>query len=203
MRIPVTIKDISWSNFSWTHDVYYPGRVWSSQDTVLCDGEIVLSDVSDIPLSSQEYRNCFGIAGLSPTNKKVLAHICPGTLWNMSFSTVFLRKTRDEIQAILETWVDQGAFTHNEQMGIFGSRVFPKNTKNYWESLEILHALLAKVLPGDPQILSGPSFDKGFQHASLANNGLTIYKFSQKVTFPQETHFSLKQIRTRVNLLTS
>jgi hypothetical protein len=111
--------------------VHYPGGEGLKKDTVLNDGEMVFSHVSDMPLSSQNYRNCFGIAGLSPTNKKVLAHICPGTLMGNEFSAVFLRKTRDEILKILETWVDQGSFTHNEQMGIFGSYIFPGNARSY------------------------------------------------------------------------
>lgn len=85
-------------------------------------------------------------------------------------------------------------------MGIFGSCIFPKNSRNYLESLEVLYALLGKALPGEPQILAAPVC-RGFQHAKVADDGVTIYKIPQGIRFPQETHFSLKQIRARVNLL--
>jgi hypothetical protein len=156
-------------------------------------------------LFSQGYRNCIGIAWISPTGTKVLGHLCPGTFYPNNpakFGTTFIRIHQERIREILGNWVEEGWFTHNEQWGLLGSCVFPTSwevgVKGYFETLDILGGMLGSVLPGDPQILAEPSLGDKSQDVVVREDGVHIYKVLPVIRYQPETHFTPAEIKGRV-----
>lgn len=204
MKLPVTLRDISSFSAKRSHTVDYPGHWWQARTSILSEGEMVFSPVSKTPLTSLDYRSCFGIAWVSQaTQMNVLAHICTGTLWKESFSSVFLRRERDNITKILDAWVVDGGFSHHDEMGIFGSCIFPQNPNSYHTNIDLLLGIMTKILPGTPQILSAPLSHGSLSHARVDGSWLSLYQTRQSIVFPQSSHFTRGQILGRIRLLTS